>query len=214
MTSTDPNTQETQQPDRFRLKRVGTVVDARAAELQARALKGVPSAVAALARLRRGVGKKPGELLDILEFTLADDFIVARSDLDASRDEKAAHVALTLFALHQQSQAAKMHRRGTGLGAALRVLHTGPEQTLPDPLLRRFRVLGTAGSLDELVYHLRGAVQLLRAGGVGLDYGHLADQLVDWQWPGGPTRIRLSWGRDFFSPDPQRNARSADRPSS
>jgi CRISPR system Cascade subunit CasB len=180
------------------LRGVGAVVDARAAELQARALAGVPSAIAALARLRRGVGKQPGELLDILEFTLSDEFFVGRIDLGASRDEKAAHVALTLFALHQQSQSRKMHRRGIGLGAALRALHAGDGDALPAPLLRRFQVLGTANSLDELAHHLRGAVQMLRAGGVGLDYGMLAGELVDWQRPDGPIRIRLRWGRDFF----------------
>lgn len=179
--------------------RVGTVVDRQAAKLQSSALAGVPSAIAALARLRRGAGKQPGELLDILEFTLDDEYFSGRSDAGASIDEYAAHVALTLFALHQQSKAQPMHRPGAGLGTALRRLSDGPE--VPEPVQRRFRVLGTADGVRELTHHLRGAVQLLRTRDIPLDYGLLADQLVAWQWPGGPNRVRLRWGRDFYRTD-------------
>jgi CRISPR system Cascade subunit CasB len=199
----------TEQPVRSRRGRVGAVVDARAGDLQRRLLaKRDPTAVAALARLRRGAGKSPGELLDILEFTVADEFFVGRPDAEATVDENAAHVALTLFAMHQQSRGEPMHRRGQGLGAALRALHQGDPGSVPEPVRRRFRVLGTADSFAELSYHLRGAVQLLRGAGVGLDYGLLADQLVGWQWPGGPERIRLRWGREFY-----RTERSSEPPS-
>lgn len=188
----------TPQTDRLPLGRVGLVVDARAADLQARALKGVPSAVAALARLRRGAGKKPGALLDILEFTLSEEFVVRNSDIDATIDENAAHAALTLFALHQQSQRERMHRRGHGLGSALRGLKEQGDDLPPEPVRRRFRVLGTAEQFDELSYHLRGVVQLLRTKAIPLDYGLLADQITDWQRPGGPARVRLRWGREFY----------------
>jgi CRISPR system Cascade subunit CasB len=190
----------TAQPTHATHGRVGTVVDQRVGELQARALAGVPSAIGALARLRRGAGKQPGEVLDILEYTVADEFFVGRSDADVSIDEYAAHVALTLFALHQQSKPGRMHRRGAGLGTALRRLHDGPDP-VPDPVQRRFRVLGTADSVTELTHHLRGAVQLLRTKDIALDYGLLADQLVAWQWPGGPDRVRLRWGREFYRTD-------------
>lgn len=179
--------------------RVGAVVDRQALTLQAQALAGVPSAIAALARLRRGVGKQPGELLDILEYTLDGKFFVRREDDDASIDEYAAHVTLTLFALHQQSKGQRMHSAGVGLGSALRRLADGPE--VPEPVRRRFRMLGTAESVTELTYHLRGAVQLLRTKDIPLDYGLMADQLVSWQWPGGSNRVRLRWGRDFYRTD-------------
>jgi CRISPR system Cascade subunit CasB len=179
------------------LDTVGRVVDARVSDLQNRFLRDHrdPAAAAALARLRRGAGKPPGALLDILEFTTADEFIVGD---EPSPHEHAAHVAMTLYALHQQSRGERMHRRGHGLGAALRALHTGDPKKLPDPLTRRFRMLGTADSFGELAYHLRGAVQLLRAGAVALDYGLLADQLDRWQQPGGPARVQLRWGREFY----------------
>jgi CRISPR system Cascade subunit CasB len=191
---------------------VGRVVDAHVSDLQRRFLSTEyrdPDAVAALARLRRGAGKPPGAVLDILEFTTDESFWVGREDAPAdaaatARHEYAAHVAMTLYATHQQSRGERMHRRGRGIGQALRALHTGDPARIPDPLTQRFRMLGTADSPDELTHHLRGAVQLLRAGSVPLDYGLLADQLVDWR-RGRRDRVQLAWGRGFYR-TPKTNA--------
>jgi CRISPR system Cascade subunit CasB len=117
---------------------------------------------------------------------------------------------MTLFAVHQQSHGERMHRRGRGLGTALRSLHPGDQRTLPEPLARRFRMLGTADSFTELTYHLRGTVQLLRVGGAPLDYGRLADQLVTWQ-RFGPGTVQLTWGREFY--DTRRTAPATEQPA-
>lgn len=195
------------------LRDVGEIVDQRVADLQNRLLSPDyrdPAAVAALARLRRGAGKEPGAVLDILEFTHHPDFVAAWRRDEPSPQEKAAHVAMTLFAVHQQSRGEKMHRRGRGLGTALRSLHQGDPRSLPEPLARRFRMLGTADFFSELTYHLRGAVQLLRAGGAPLDYGLLADQLVRWQVH-GPDQVQLKWGREFYRTP--RTAPADDQPA-
>ena len=178
----------------------GEFVDRRVSDLQNRFLSADrrdPAAVAALARLRRGAGKQPGELLDILEFTVDPRLVSGWNSDEPSPQECAAHVAMTLFAVHQQSRGERMHRRGRGLGTALRSLHSGNQKTLPDPLVRRFRMLGTADSFAELTHHLRGVVQLLRADGVPLDYGQLADHLVRWQRQ-GTQQVQLIWGREFY----------------
>ncbi|MGH8921959.1 MAG: type I-E CRISPR-associated protein Cse2/CasB [Actinomycetes bacterium] len=169
-----------------------------------------PAAVAALARLRRGAGKEPGAVLDILEYTMSPDLEPPHGPEHASAQEWAVHIAMTLFALHQQAQGQRMHRRGRGLGTALRSLHSGDQRSLPDPLSRRFRMLGTASSFEELTYHLRGAVQLLRAGGEPLDYGLLADQLEDWK-VFGRDRVQLTWGRGFYRT--RRSAPTGDQPT-
>jgi CRISPR system Cascade subunit CasB len=195
-----------------RLGTVGEFVDAHVSDLQNRFLSTEyrdPAAVAALARLRRGAGKPPGEVLDILEFTVSPEFRPGPADGSASSEECAANVAMTLFAVHQQSRGERMHRRRRGLGTALRSL-PGDQKSLPDPLARRFRMLGTADSFGELTYHLRGAVQLLRVGGQPLDYGLLADQLVTWQ-VFGPGRVQLVWGREFYRT--RRTAPADDQPS-
>jgi CRISPR system Cascade subunit CasB len=181
-----------------RLHPAGEFVDAQITDLQNRYLNTDyrdPAAVAALARLRRGAGKQPGEVLELLEYTVSETLRPGPDD-HPGPDEHAVHVAMTLFAVHQQSRGERMHRRGRGLGAALRSLHAGDQKSLPDPLVRRFRMLGTADSFPELTHHLRGAVQLLRVGGQPLDYGLLADQLVTWQLH-GRSGVQLTWGRQF-----------------
>jgi len=177
---------------------VGTVVHTRIGIIQARALRNQPSGVAALARLRRGVGKRPGDVQDILEYTLAAEFAQGVVGDAATDREIAAHISMTLYALHQQSQHLPMHRRGFGLGRSVRQLNGPDVDGPPSAVRRRFNALGTADSLDELVYHARGMVQLLRAKAIPLDYALLADQLVRWQTPTGPATVRRLWGRDFY----------------
>ena len=180
------------------LRPVGTVVHDRIQTLQEGIRANHSAAVAALARLRRGLGKPAGSVNDILQYTLADEFVGNETGNEPTAAETAAHIALTLYALHQQSQGERMHQRGWGLGRAVRRLHPDEPGMPPNPVLRRFQALGTSDSLDELVHHARGMVQLLRAQQVPLDYGLLADQLVTWQHPRGATAVRLRWGREFY----------------
>jgi CRISPR system Cascade subunit CasB len=177
----------------------GTVVHKRIGVIQIRALKNQPSGVAALARLRRGIGKQPGALQDILEHTLAPEFAEHAAGDDPTPREIAAHISMTLYALHQQSQHLPMHRRGFGLGRSVRQLNGPDVDGPPTAVRRRFNALGTADSLDELVHHARGMVQLLRTKAIPLDYALLSDQLVRWQTPEeGPAAVRRVWGRDFY----------------
>jgi CRISPR system Cascade subunit CasB len=196
------------------LGRVGTVVDKRIHEWQNELHHKNPAkqahGVAVLARLRRGVGKPPGSVADILGFTLADEFAGRWAGDGPTEAESAAHIAMTLYAVHQQSQAGRMHQRGRGLGRAVRRLHPAEPGIPPAPVVRRFQALVTAQSLDELVHHARGMVQLLRAekpAGLPLDYGLLADQLVLWQKPDGPPIVQMRWARDFYR-TPQATAAS------
>ena len=178
---------------------VGAFVDKRVRDLQNRFLRSPqdPSAVAALARLRRAVGKQPGEIIDILEYTFTPALLDGHPEDDPSPSpaELAAHTAITLFALHQQSRGERMHLRGRDLGTVLRHLHTG-DGPIPPPIVRRFRTLGTADSFGELTHHLRGVVQLMRTANAPLDYGLLAQQLLMWQRD--PTPVRMAWGRQFY----------------
>ncbi|GAA3854063.1 hypothetical protein GCM10022243_19540 [Saccharothrix violaceirubra] len=156
------------------------------------------AAVAALARLRRGVGKRAGTVPDLLLYTESDKFAGEDAGNDPTTQENAAHIAFTLYALHQQSHRAKqMNRRGYGLGKSLRLLHPGEFGEPLPPIVRRFQALSTSASFDEVVHHLRGAVQLLRTNGIPLDYGLLADELTWWQH-GGASAIPLRWGREFY----------------
>ncbi|MET9229147.1 type I-E CRISPR-associated protein Cse2/CasB [Lentzea sp. NPDC003310] len=180
------------------LHTVGTVVHQRIQVLQEGVLANRSAEVAALARLRRGAGKPAGSLHDILEHTLSEEFVHSGAGDEPTFEENAAHIVLTLWAVHQQSQRTRMHQRGHGLGRAVRRLHPDEPGPTLTPVVRRFQTLGTADSLGELVHHTRGMVQLLRAKAIPLDYALLADELVWWQRPRGAAGVRLRWGREFY----------------
>ncbi|MGW0778797.1 type I-E CRISPR-associated protein Cse2/CasB [Streptomyces sp. NPDC002835] len=165
-------------------------------------------AVAALARLRRGAGRESGQLPDL--WALIDtgplhdtpDGARPMSESELVRAEDALHVALTLYALHQQSRSAGMHQadrpdRRRGLGAAVRRMMKPGE--IDEPVHKRLVRAGTAPDLATLAQRLRDIVVLLRREGFELDYALLAGQLYTWQWPGGADIVRREWGRSFHA---------------
>ncbi|WP_455361916.1 type I-E CRISPR-associated protein Cse2/CasB [Streptomyces sp. SYSU K21746] len=165
-------------------------------------------AVAALARLRRGAGREAGQLPDL--WSLVDtgplhdppDGSPRMSESELVRAEDALHVALTLWALHQQSRSTGMHqadRRDNrrGLGAAVRRMMKPGE--IDEPLRKRLVRAGTAPDLATLAQRLRDIVVLLRREDIALDYALLAGQLYTWQRPGGADTVRREWGRSFHA---------------
>ncbi|MFD8292972.1 type I-E CRISPR-associated protein Cse2/CasB [Streptomyces lavendulae] len=162
-----------------------------------------PWAVQALAQLRRGIGRPANDLPDLWNLLGMEQFYAARpkgrrmDDGEALRAERAAHVAVTLWALHQQSNRAKrMHvPDGASLGTAVRRLMSGTDSD--EPIRKRLIRAGTATTYEVLAQRLRELVVLLRAAEIPLDYGLLAEHLDQWQQPGGPTKVRQAWGRSF-----------------
>ncbi|SME92244.1 type I-E CRISPR-associated protein Cse2/CasB [Streptomyces sp. Amel2xC10] len=174
-------------------------------------LRDSPTDVAALARLRRGAGRSPGDLPDL--WTLIDTSPMhtcvegqppLRED-QLVRAENALHASLTLWALHQQSRSARMHRPHRtnqpggpgGLGAAVRRLM--PPDGIDEPVRKRLVRAGTAPDVTSLSQRLRDLVVLLRRADIPLDYGLLTGQLYVWQQPGGPAAVRREWGSSFHS---------------
>jgi CRISPR system Cascade subunit CasB len=121
------------------------------------------------------------------------------SHQDTARAEEAAHIALTLWAVHQQSQhTQRMHvRYGLELGAAVRRLMPGTD--VDEPIRKRFVRAATATSPAILAQRLRDIVVLLRREAIALDYAVLADQLYQWQRPTGAEQVRSAWGRSFHA---------------
>ncbi|MCY0931659.1 type I-E CRISPR-associated protein Cse2/CasB [Streptomyces sp. H27-H1] len=166
-------------------------------------------AVRTLAQLRRGIGRQATELSELWGLLGIEEFHAKRlargqapaSEAVAERAERAAHIAVTLWALHQQSErTAVTHRSdGTSVGAAVRRLMSGAESD--EGIRKRFVRAGSASTLAVMAQRLRELVVLFRANEipVPLDYGLLAEQLEEWQRPGGPARIRQAWGRGFHA---------------
>lgn len=156
---------------------------------------------ATLARLRRGIGKEPGSQPELWEITL-DELPESLQGNGArpSFGEWAVHTALTLFALHQQGNDIKeicMSESEATLGGAMRqMIRQNPDRE--EAIKRRFMVAVSANSYEELVWHLRGLVQLLRSEKVKLDYPNLAKDLFYYLFPEYRDRVRLQWGRQFY----------------
>lgn len=151
-----------------------------------------------LANLRRGIGKKPGELPQLWGLLFRDfpEELMSQSGVP-TWEEWAVSGALTLYALHQQGSDQKMHVKGQSLGTAVGSLAGGDEERLK-AVQRRFNAFATAQSMPECLHHLRGLIQLLRSEGIPLDYGELAGDLYTFQVPEGAAKVRLRWGQDFY----------------
>lgn len=159
-----------------------------------------------LAFLRHAVTRKPGDTPAIwgLEFEGMPDALVGRCD-DPSPGEWAVHAALTLYAVHQQSQSIPMHRQGReyGLGQAMHQLVLCAadryESLEPGELPRRFAALVTAESFSETMHYARQLVGQLRRETIPLDYALLAQQFYDLQFSEKANGVRRAWGRGFAS---------------
>lgn len=169
--------------------------------LQGAHLTGVPAAAARLARLRRALTSSPGSIPDVWSDTIGalPPGLLGREDA-ASAYELAAHAAVCLYAIHQQSQPVGMHCPQRNLGAGVQLLRRsrGGGEDADKAVLRRFHALATASSFSETLHHLRGLVTLLRSERVGLDYGQLAVDLRRLQQPSSTPGVRLTWGRGLY----------------
>lgn len=165
---------------------------------------------AALANLRRGVGRDPGELPQLFGIILMDmpeEFMSEKGV--ATKEEWSCYIALTLYALHQQGNEMAnqpMHtEEKINLGAAMWELASSYEDSNAEQrMLQRMRMLSTSADMKELSYHLRGVIQLLKSKGIPVNYGILAADLYELQCPDGKKRVHLRWGQSFF----QRGIRS------
>lgn len=209
MTDTSASTASQATPQRSRLS--AYVADT-VAKLQSGYLRDDAVAVAALAKLRRGVGKEPGDIMELSQWTSAGLYVENPSDDEISSTERAAYTAITLFAIHQQSRRAKpMHKPWSSFAQALRALSIsqGERSAASDyqqspnnaGVLRRFSALGTAQTHEELARHALGLIQQLRAAEIPFDYGQFADDLHKLQDFARGAGVRARWGREFYRLD-------------
>lgn len=182
---------------------VREVTNARIRTLQSGYLSDRPAAVAALARIRRGVGKTIHAVPDLWGLLGTDRLYADIPDSrreEQIRAENAVYIAVTLWAMHQQSRReAPMHiAGGPQLGRAVRSLMPN-EEVYDEPLRRRFVRIGTATSLETLAQRLRDVVLLLRQHTQAMDYAALAEQIYGWQIPDRRAEVRRDWGRNFHA---------------
>ncbi|PZT77283.1 MULTISPECIES: type I-E CRISPR-associated protein Cse2/CasB [unclassified Streptomyces] len=163
-------------------------------------------AAADLAALRSGIGREAGTVPAMWTFHRIDMEPEWRDRGALTRDLKAEHAALTLFARHQQAQEHRMHIKGhspgTAVGSLAKKTAEGKGTGATTALERRFGVLLTSNDFDELVMHLRSLVPLLNQAGIGLDYDLIRKALRAWDDPRRPdaaASYRQRWERDFHT---------------
>lgn len=155
---------------------------------------------ALLAKMRRSVGKSLSETVDIWAFVfeyLPEEFI-------GNTEEDAIVLTMQFYSLHQQGVETSVlyeHEKSENtkeytLGKSLSVLRTEDDRVAVD---RRFNTMITATTFEELVYHLRHLLMLLKSKfrETKVDYAQLAEDLY-WILRGFDENIRLKWARDYY----------------
>lgn len=145
---------------------------------------------AALAALRRGLGKAPGEAMEAYRYVAR---FAARCKYP-SQEESLYHVA-TLFGLYPSDSRSGNDSMTTNLGASLRELKGKLDS---GGVERRFVALLNSHR-DELADHLRQIISLLKSKDVTINWLRL---LVDInRWDNDDRRVQREWAKAYWRDD-------------
>lgn len=153
----------------------------------------------ALSNLRRAVGQDPAKNPQAWQFVLIGDTESSFPEKyrghgdEASYGELATYMALTLYAVHQQSEQRNMHVNGTGFGYAVGQLVARRTPSIK----KRFDALLQVRNFTGIIYHARSLVQLLKQEEIPFDYGKFAVDLYLLQIPKHRDKTITRWSRDF-----------------
>ena len=149
--------------------------------------------------LRRAVGQDPAKNPLAWQYVLTGDENIdfpesyrGRGD-EASYGELAVFMALTLYAVHQQSEQRNMHTKDIGFGYAVGQLVARRTPSIK----KRFDALLQARNFTGIIYHARSLIQLLKQEELTFDYGKFATDLYWLQHPKHRARVITRWSRDF-----------------
>jgi CRISPR system Cascade subunit CasB len=145
---------------------------------------------AALAALRRGLGRAPGEAGEMHRY------VVPRVQGLSRRQEDAYYIVAALYALHpgagwSAADDGKHHK--TNLGASL-----GRMKDESASVERRFVALLNCHR-DELPQHLRQIVSLLKANDAPVDWAQLIYDIN--HWDSEQRFVQRNWARAFWNSD-------------
>ncbi len=159
---------------------------------------------AALAALRRGLGKPPGEAAEM------HPYVVPFLPHDGSRWEEDAHyLVAALFAWHQLVWPEGGGEWDRNVGASFVRL---AERAGSGSIEQRFVALLNSHR-DDLPEHLRHAVGLLRAHEVPVDWAQLLRDIQEWDRESRSTQ--RSWARAFWGRlEPEDEAAESDEETS
>lgn len=160
-----------------------------------------PSGKATLARLRHSIGRpinEAKEVWPILFENLPEKFL--SQDREESFEEISILTAVQLYSLHQQGVSQSVYEKGLdshqNVGNSLKKLRKGDDTTAVD---RRFNVMITSSTFEELIYHLRHLIMLLKtkSSETKVDYARLSNDLY-WFLRDYQGTTRLNWARQYY----------------
>ena len=150
---------------------------------------------AALADLRSGLGRAPGEMARVHRH-------VVPYLAEKNYGDRWYYLTATLFGLHPSHKDPVEHvangrtwKEHWTVGRAFRPLAFPPNEPKKESMEARFVALLNAHP-DDLADHLRHAVSLLKSNEQPLDWFQLLDDLLNWDRPEG--YVQLKWARDFY----------------
>ncbi len=161
--------------------------------------------LAALAALRRGLGKEPGTVPEMYPYVVR--FL---PDTSWPRQEMPYYLVASLFAWHQQDWP---EPGAPGLGGSLARLRLkqAEERHTPlepgDSVERRFVALLNS-SRDDLPDHLRQVIGLLRSADIPINWLTLLQDIQGWE--SASRRVQRRWAREFWGGDLARSAPGVD----
>ena len=168
------------------------------------ALSDTGNGKAYMAELRKGVGKEPGELpilFGILLEDMPEDFM-SRNGIP-TKEEWACHIALTLFAWHQQGKDLKTDCMHTGdhisVGTAFKKLKIAlNDANAEERILKKLQIIITSMDVNGFSQHLRSMIKMLAQNNIKLNYALLAADIYEWQFQDSRDAVNLRWGQDFY----------------
>ncbi len=145
---------------------------------------------AALAALRRGLGRAPGEASEMHRY------VVPRVQGLNVWQEDAYYITAALFALHPGRSwgASDGAKQSTNLGASLGKMARENKESAS--IERRFVGLLNART-EELPIHLRNVISLLKSKEIPIDWTQLLKDINNWNRES--RRVQRDWARAFWS---------------
>lgn len=158
---------------------------------------------ATLANLRNSISKPYSQTIGVFSTFykyLPDSFISEYGDL--SYQEKAIITTLQIFSIHQQGNSQSVfleaddENKYKNIGYALKVLRTDENAKSTD---RRFNAMISTDTFEDLTFHLRQLVSLLKSrSDQKVNYAKLAQDLYYLQIPSMRENIKLSWAKEYY----------------
>lgn len=165
----------------------------------------------ALAALRSGLGKKPGE--STLMFPYVARFLPQNADPDTS-SVQSIFLTASLFATHPEHKhndsASDPERKHTdSLGASLR---KAVEAKHGEEGVSKRLVAALDAHPDDLARHLAGLVSLCESAGIAIDWIQFRKDVANLLSTneGWRENVRLRWARGFWAPTPANDSQTPE----